>query len=198
MKIIIISMARLDSQSRKFAPILIIILTKNAHFFVCRQTRFVHHRLRNFVKMTLTRVFDCDSCWVILWKRWLDSSHHFSQHDSSRVRVIKNRDSSHTIKAAHLWGAAGHILSSRPVLYVRLFFCYEIVYFPRIHWKVGQHHWRVARWCQIWQILPKITLFQKICQLFLGIFFMPKICLFWRTNIVTMMNRPTVLAKLSN
>jgi len=23
----------------------------------------------------------------------------------------------------------------------------------------------VARWCQIWQLLPKITVFQNICQL---------------------------------
>ena len=30
---------------------------------------------------------------------------------------------------------------------------------------------KVARWCQIWQILPKITVFHNIGQLFLEIFF---------------------------
>ena len=30
-----------------------------------------------------------------------DSSHHFSQHDSSRVRVTKNRDSSRVIDSSH-------------------------------------------------------------------------------------------------
>jgi len=43
-------------QNRKFAPILIITETKNAYFFVCKRTGFVHHELRDFVKMTLTRV----------------------------------------------------------------------------------------------------------------------------------------------
>jgi len=30
---------------------------------------------------------------------------------------------------------------------------------------------RVARWCQIWQILPKVTIFQKICRLFWQYFY---------------------------
>jgi len=54
--------------------------------------------LRDFVKMALTRVSShwlwLESSRVILWKTWLDSSHHFSQRDSSGVRVTKNRDSS--------------------------------------------------------------------------------------------------------
>jgi len=37
-------------------PILIITEAKNAHFFVCKRTGFVHQGLRDFVKMTLTRV----------------------------------------------------------------------------------------------------------------------------------------------
>jgi len=41
-----------------------------------------------------SRVIDCDSSRVILWKTWLETSQHFSQRDSSRVRVTKNRDSS--------------------------------------------------------------------------------------------------------
>jgi len=36
----------------------------------------------------------------------------------------------------------------------------------------------VARWCQNWQILPNITIFQKFYQYFL----MPKICHFPNTN----------------
>jgi len=38
---------------------------------------------------------------VILWKMWLESSHHFSQRDSSRARVTKNRDSSRVIDSSH-------------------------------------------------------------------------------------------------
>jgi len=44
-----------------------------------------------------SRVIDYDSGWVILWKTWLESSHHFSQRDSSRVQVTKNRDSNRVI-----------------------------------------------------------------------------------------------------
>ena len=32
---------------------------KNAHFLVCKRTGFAHQRLRDFVKMTLTRIIDC-------------------------------------------------------------------------------------------------------------------------------------------
>jgi len=61
---------------------------------------------------------DSDSChrlWletnrVILWKTWLESSHHFSQGDSSRVRVTKNRDSSHAITGSSR-SLCGHFLS---------------------------------------------------------------------------------------
>jgi len=35
---------------------LIITEAKNAHFFVCKRSGFVHQELRDFVKMTLTRV----------------------------------------------------------------------------------------------------------------------------------------------
>jgi len=38
---------------------------------------------------------------VILCKTWLESSHHFSQRDSSRVRVTKSRDSSRVIDSSH-------------------------------------------------------------------------------------------------
>ena len=92
------SITRLESQNRKFAPILIITGPKNDHFFVCKQTGFVNQRLWDFAKMTLTRVSShwlwFESSRVILWKTWLESSHHLSQCDSSRVRVTKNRDSS--------------------------------------------------------------------------------------------------------
>ena len=97
------NIARLDRQNRKFLPVLIITETKRAHFFVCKRTGFDHEELRGFVKMTLTRV---SSRWlwlelsrVILWKTWLESSHRFSQRDSSRV--TKNRDSSRVIDSNH-------------------------------------------------------------------------------------------------
>jgi len=81
------SITRPYRQSRKFPPILIITEAKNAYFFVCKPTGFVHQELRDFVKRTLTRV---SSHWL-----WLESSHyvknvtrvestqHFSQRDSS-------------------------------------------------------------------------------------------------------------------
>ena len=72
------SIARPDRQNRKFPPILIITEAKNAYFFVCKRTGFAHQKLRDFVKLTLTRV-SCYWLWlessqVILWKTWLDSS----------------------------------------------------------------------------------------------------------------------------
>ena len=48
------------------------------------QTGFVHQKLRDFVKITLTRV-----------------QFHRSQRDSSRARVTKNRDSSRVIDSSH-------------------------------------------------------------------------------------------------
>jgi len=97
------SVTGLESQNTKFALILIITGPKNDHFSVCKQTGFVDQRLWDFAKMTLTRVsrHDCDSSRVILWKTWVESSHHLSQRDSSRVRVIKNRDSSRVIDSSH-------------------------------------------------------------------------------------------------
>jgi len=59
-------MTRLENQNRKFAPIFIFTEAKNAHFFVCKQSGFVNQRLRDLVKMTLTRVIDCDTSRVIL------------------------------------------------------------------------------------------------------------------------------------
>ena len=71
---------------------------KNCSFFVGKRTGFVHQKLRDFVKMTLTRV---SSHWLWLESSYsvknvtgVESSHNFSQHDLSRVRVTKNLDSS--------------------------------------------------------------------------------------------------------
>jgi len=85
------SITRLESQNRKLAPILIITGPKNDHFFVCEQTGFVDQKLWDIAKMTLTRV---SSYWL-----WLESSH--SVKKVTRVRVTKNRDSSHAITAFH-------------------------------------------------------------------------------------------------
>ena len=87
------SIKRLESQNRKFVPISINAGPKNDHFFVCKQTGFVNQRLWGFEKMTLIRV---SSHWL-----WLESSHHLSQHDSSRAKVTKNRDSSRVIDSSH-------------------------------------------------------------------------------------------------
>ena len=56
LKNFIVRSSLLDSQNRKFAPILNITEAKIAHFFVCKRTGLTHRRLRVFVKMTLTRV----------------------------------------------------------------------------------------------------------------------------------------------
>ena len=92
------SVTRLESQNRKFAAISIITGPKNDHFFVCKQTWFVDQRLWDFAKTTLTRV---SSHWLWLESSHsvknvtrIESSHHLSQRDSSRVKVTKNRDSS--------------------------------------------------------------------------------------------------------
>ena len=61
------SIAQLDRQNRKFVPILIITEAKNAHFFVCKRTGFVHQELKDIVEMTLSRF---SSHWL-----WLESSH---------------------------------------------------------------------------------------------------------------------------
>ena len=76
---------------------LIITGPNNYHFFVCKQTVFVDQRLRDFAKMTLTRV---SSHYVKNMTR-VESSHHLSLRDSSRVRVTKNRDSTRVIDSSH-------------------------------------------------------------------------------------------------
>ena len=49
------SIERLDRQNRKFEPILIVAEAKIAHY-LCANEGFVHQELREFVKMTPTRV----------------------------------------------------------------------------------------------------------------------------------------------
>ena len=104
------NIARLNRQNRKFPPILIIIEVKNACFFVCKWTGFIHQEFckndsdSSFESLIVSR--------AILWKTWLESSlnlknlNHFtsiqgcsafSQRDSSRIRVTKNRESSHAV-----------------------------------------------------------------------------------------------------
>jgi len=56
----------------------IITEAKNAYFFVCKRTGFIHQELRDFVKMTPTRV---SSHWL-----WLDS--FCEKRDSSRVKSL--------------------------------------------------------------------------------------------------------------
>jgi len=103
------SRARLEWQNRKFPPILTITEAKIPHFFVCKRTGFVHQELGDFVKITLTRVIDCDSSRVILWKTWLVSGHHFSQRGSRRVRVTKNLLLSHWLESRYHWPAQREI-----------------------------------------------------------------------------------------
>jgi len=101
------NIARLDRQNRKFLPVLIITEAKSAHFFVCKRTGFVHEELRDFVKMTLTRV---SSQWlwlepsrVILWKTWLESGRVTVFLNVTQVRVTKNCNSSRVIVESSHW-----------------------------------------------------------------------------------------------
>ena len=99
------STTRVNKQNRKFPPILIITQAKNAHFFVCKRTGFVRQELRDFVKMTLSRVIHCDSSHSVKNVTRVESSRHFSQRDSSRAI-----DSSHAITTSQqpttLYGTA--------------------------------------------------------------------------------------------
>ena len=106
------SIERLDKQHRKFATILIITEAKIALFFKCTRSGFVYQKLRDFVKMTLTRV-SSHCLWLELSHSVknvtrLESSNHFSQRDSSRVQVTKNRDlsrvePSHWLESSYHW-----------------------------------------------------------------------------------------------
>ena len=101
------SITRLESQNRIFAPILIITGPKNDHFFVCKQTGFCQSEALRFCKndsdsslesLIVTRVESNDSVKNVTR---VESSHHLFQHDLSRVRVNKNRDSSRVIDSSH-------------------------------------------------------------------------------------------------
>jgi len=82
------SIERLDRQNRKFAPILIITEAKSAHFFKCTRSGFVYQELRDFVKMSLTRVTIFGvSTRVTLRKIVTRLESRFSQDDSTRVTV---------------------------------------------------------------------------------------------------------------
>ena len=88
------SITRLESQNRKFPPILIITGPKNDHFFVCKQTRFVDQGseiLQTWLWLEY-RVIDCGLSRV---------ESFCEKRDSSRVRVTKNRVSSWVIDSSH-------------------------------------------------------------------------------------------------
>jgi len=108
---------RLESQNRKFAPILIINGPKNDHFFVCKQTGFVDQRLWDFAKMTLTRV---SSHWlwlrssrVILWKTWIESSRviiflNMTRVESESPKIMTRVKSSRVIDSSHAITEGNH------------------------------------------------------------------------------------------
>ena len=98
------NMERLDRQNRKFAPILITTEAKNAHFFKCTRSGFIYQEIRDFVKMTLTRVSShfvknvtrVEWTFFSTWlesspshqKSWLESSHWLE----SRYHCGQDRD----------------------------------------------------------------------------------------------------------
>ena len=75
------SITRLESRNRKFAAIWIITGPKNDHFFVCKKLGLLIRGSEILQKWLWleSRVIDCDSSRVILWKR-----------DSIRVTIFLN------------------------------------------------------------------------------------------------------------
>jgi len=104
------SITRLESQNRKFAPILIITGPKNDLFFVCKQTGFVDQRLWDFAKMTLNRV---SSHWL-----WLESSHSVKNvtrvEPLTRVTLSSRNSTALMVKKSKMqcWENFGHKLDS--------------------------------------------------------------------------------------
>jgi len=95
------SIARLDSQNRRFAPILIITEAKNA---LCANELGLFIRASEFLQKWLWlefRVIDCDSIREIMWKTWLELSHHFSQRESSPSHRKSWLESSQVIDSSH-------------------------------------------------------------------------------------------------
>jgi len=115
------SIERLDRQNRKSVPILIITEAKNAHFFKCTRSGFVHQELRDFVKMALTRVIDCDSSRVILWKTWLDLSRvtiflNVTRVESESPKIVTRVESLTRVTLSLVWCSDELSVHSCPLL----------------------------------------------------------------------------------
>jgi len=82
--------------------------SKKCLFLCVRRTWVCPSGTQRFCKITLTWVIDFDSSHSVWNVTRVKSSHHFSQYDSSRVRVTKNRDSSGVIGASHAITAAAY------------------------------------------------------------------------------------------
>jgi len=92
---------RLDGKNKQICAILDRLWNKKSSFLFAQTNWVCSSEAQSFKKMTLTRVIQCDTSRVILWKSWLKSSHYFSQRDSSRVRVTKNCNSSRVTESSH-------------------------------------------------------------------------------------------------
>ena len=108
------SITRLESQNRKFAPILIITGPKNDHFCVCKQTGFVDQRLSDFAKMTLTRV---SSHWL-----WLESIRvtiflNVTRVESESPKIVTRFNSSHWLESRYHCSMARHARDSMAPLW---------------------------------------------------------------------------------
>jgi len=106
------SITRIERQNRKLAPLLITTRPKMIISLYADKLGLSirgSEILQKWLSLE-SRVIDCDSSRVILWKTWLESSHHVSQRDSSRVRLTKNRDTSHWLESHYhckLHGSCG-------------------------------------------------------------------------------------------
>jgi len=115
------SLARLDSQNRKLiieAIILIITEAKNAYFFVCKRTGFVHQELRDFVKMTLN--------WVASHWLWLEPCHsvkNVTRVESPFFSTWLESSPSHQ----KLWLETNHWLESRYHCWLEQPSCFDVV-----------------------------------------------------------------------
>jgi len=85
-------------QNRKFPPIVINTEVKSAHLFVCKRSGFAHQELRDFVKMTLTRV---SSYWLC------DSNHsvkNVTRVESESPKIVIRVESSYWLESRYHWG----------------------------------------------------------------------------------------------
>ena len=126
---------RLHRQNRKTEPILIIIEEKTL-ISLCANELGLSIRGSEILWKWLwldSRVIDCDSSRVIMWKTWLESSHHSSQRDSSLSHQKSWLESSHWLESCYHWDTWVAVLES-------LFISFQIKGCTLLCWHAGDRN----------------------------------------------------------